>query len=287
VEGHHGGGELGVPQGALDEPGVHARCKPRGGVGRPERREGPTCGGDPSPVCGGAAGALDTGATPGSGRGWPVVVMPPGSGQEPGLVTGGVPGGAEQQEGLCGEGDVAVLRALAAGDRDLAARAIAVRALQGEGVLEPASHARDGGAGDVGVEGGGGREEPPHLLHTPHGGETVGGGRAHAREGVPVAVEDVLGEEAQTTVPEAHGRGGQAIDVCAVEESALQCQCCEPLWRLAVALREEAPRTDRGRLGPLPRATALQRSDHVLTQWGHGMSPCMSRRVVRLRRKTS
>jgi len=108
---------------------------------------------------------------------------------------------------------------------DLEARAINVRDLQGEGFLEPESQARDGGEGDVVVEGGGGREEPPNLLHTQHGGETVGGGRAHEREGVPVALEDVLGEEANTTGTDAHGRGGQAIDVFAVEERALQFPC--------------------------------------------------------------
>ena len=87
--------------------------------------------------------------------------------------------------------------------------------------MEPQSSAVDGGAGDLVVQGGGAREEPPDLLHTEDGGETVGGVRANEREGVPVALEDVLGEKAHATGAEAHGRGGEAVDVCAVQE-----ECC-------------------------------------------------------------
>jgi hypothetical protein len=72
------------------------------------------------------------------------------------------------------------------------------------------------------VQGGGGREEPANLLHTEDGGETVCGWRAHEREGVPVALEDVLREEAEATVADTQRRGGQAIDVFAVQEVALK-----------------------------------------------------------------
>ena len=63
------------------------------------------------------------------------------------------------------------------------------------------------------VEGGGGREESLDLVHTEDGGEPVGGLHAKEREGVPVALEDVLVEEADAAVTDAHGRGGEAIDV--------------------------------------------------------------------------
>ena len=39
VEGDHRGCALGVSQGALNEPGVHASCEPMGGVRMPEGRE--------------------------------------------------------------------------------------------------------------------------------------------------------------------------------------------------------------------------------------------------------
>ena len=50
----------------------------------------------------------------------------------------------------------------------------------------------------------------------------VGGLRAQECEGVPVTLEDVLIEEADTAVADAHGRWGEAIDVFAVQEVALQ-----------------------------------------------------------------
>ena len=46
----------------------------------------------------------------------------------------------------------------------------------------------------------------------------MGGLRAQEREGVPVALEDVLREEADATVAEAQGRWGEAVDVFAVQE---------------------------------------------------------------------
>jgi hypothetical protein len=41
----------------------------------------------------------------------------------------------------------------------------------------------------------------------------VGGLRAYEREGVPVALEDVLIEKADATVADTHGRWGEAIDL--------------------------------------------------------------------------
>ena len=100
---------------------------------------GHVCFGDPGTVFGGAKGALDTGATHGRGRRRTLCVISPGGGKEPGRVTMGFPGGAEQSEGLCGQGDVPVFGALAAVDMDLETLPIDVRDLQGEGCMEPQS----------------------------------------------------------------------------------------------------------------------------------------------------
>ena len=105
---------------------------------------------------------------------------------------------------------------------DLEALAIDVGDLQEEGFMEPESQAIDGGEVDLVVEGCGRLEEPPDLLDTEHGGETVCGLSAHERQGVPVALEDVLIEEADATVADAHRSGSEAIDVFAVQEVVLQ-----------------------------------------------------------------
>ena len=156
---------------------------------------------------------------------------------------------------------------------DLEALAIDVGDLQGEGFMEPESSARDGGEGDVVVHGGGGREEPPDLLNTADSRETVGGVSAHEREGVPIALADVRREEAAATGAETHGSWGEAVDVFPVQEGVLQLLFGEYVGRCALALSQQASLTDRGLWGPLALATALKRSDHVLTQWGHEISP--------------
>ena len=211
-----------MPQGALHAPGIHTGFAQLGGGGMPQGMAGDAGFGDPGPVCGLAAGALDTGATHGRESRRTLLVIAPGSRKEPGRVTRGFPGGAEQRAGLFGQGDVAVFGALAAVDMALEALAINVGDLAGEGCMEPQSHAIDSGKVDLVVEGGGGREEPSDFLNAEHSGETVGGGRAHEREGVPVAREDVLGEAAEATIAEAHGRGGKAIDGFSVQEIVLE-----------------------------------------------------------------
>jgi hypothetical protein len=262
-----------MAQVTLDEPGIDAGFEARGGVRMPEGRDGHAHVGHAGTVFGGTAGALDTGATPRGGRCWTVLLLAPSGGKEPGLVPVGFPGGAEQREGLCGQRDGPVFGPLATMDLDLEALAIDVGDLQGEGFLESESQARDGGKGDLVVHGRGGRAEPPDLLHTEDGWETVCGWRAHAREGMPVALEDVVREEAAATGAEAQGSWGEAVDVFAVQEGALQRLFGEQVGRCVIELSQQAYCADRGFLSPFAFATEVESCNHVLTQWGHEMSP--------------
>jgi hypothetical protein len=214
-------------------------------------------------------------------------MIPPGGRKEPGGVTMGFPGGAEQREGLGGQGDVAVLGALPSMDVALEALPVNSGDLQGQGFMESESQARDGGEVDLMVEGCGRLEEPPDLLDTAHGRETVGVLRAHERQGVPVALEDVLREEADTAGAETQRRGGEAIDVFPVQKGVLKLLFRDAVGGCVVELREQADFPDRGLFGALALATELQCSNHLLTQWGHEISPFVSGRFVRLRRKTS
>jgi hypothetical protein len=161
-------------------------------------------------------------------------------------------------------------------DMDLEALAIDVRDLEAEGFMEPEAQAIDRGEVDLVVQGSGRLEEPPDLLHTEDSGETVCGLRAEECEGVPVALQDVLIEEADATVADAHGRWGEAIDVFAVQEVALQLLFRDAVGGCVVELREQADFPDIGLLGTLTLAAELQRSNHLLTQWGHERSPFVS-----------
>jgi hypothetical protein len=106
---------------------------------------------------------------------------------------------------------------------DLEALAIEVGDLQEEGFMEPQAQAVDGGEGDLVVPGGGGSEEPSDLLHPEDGGETVCGVSANERQSGPVPVQDVLIEEADAAVADAHRSRGEASDVFPVQEVVLQC----------------------------------------------------------------
>jgi hypothetical protein len=158
----------------------------------------------------------------------------------------------------------------------LEARAIEVGDLQGEGFLEPQSSAGDSGAVDLVVQGGSGREEPPALLNTEDGGEMMCGVRTHEREGMPIALEDVLREETDATRAEAHGRWRETSNALPVQPVVLQLLFRDDGGGCVRERREKMHGTDIGLLGPLCLATQVKRSQHVLTQWGHELSPFLS-----------
>ncbi len=171
-------------------------------------------------------------------------------------------------------------------DMDLEALAINVRDLEEEGFMEPEAQAIDGGEIDLIVEGGGRLQEPPDLLHTEDGGETVGRLRAQERQRVPIALEDVLIEEADAAVADAHGRWGEAVDVFPVQEIALQLLFGDAVGGFVVELGQQADFSDIGFLSPFAFAAEVESRDHLLTQGAHAISPFV-RRVAGLRRKTS
>ena len=86
-----------MSQVALDQPGIHAGFEQMGGVGMPQGMDGHACVGAPGTWFRCAEGTLDTAPTHGGGCGRTVVVIAPGGGKEPGLVTRGFPVGAEER----------------------------------------------------------------------------------------------------------------------------------------------------------------------------------------------
>jgi hypothetical protein len=171
-------------------------------------------------------------------------------------------------------------------DRALEALAVKSGDRQEEGFMEPQAQTRDGGAGDLMVEGGSRLEDTSDFCNTEDSGERGCGVRAQEREGVPIALEDVWREEADTAGADAHGRWGEAIDLLPVQEGVLQFLCRDTVRGFMGELREQAYFPDRGFLSPFAFATEVEGRNHVLTQWAHEISPFV-RRVVRLRRKTS
>jgi hypothetical protein len=169
---------------------------------------------------------------------------------------------------------------------DLEALAVNIGDLQVQGFMEPEAQAIDGGEVDLIMQGGSRLEDTSDFFNTEDGGETVGGLCAQERQRGPVAFEDVLIEEADAAVADAHRGWGEAIDIFAVQSVSLELLFRDAVGGFVVELSQEADFTDIGCLSPCALATEVESRDHVLTQWGHEISPFV-RCVVRLRRKTS
>ena len=265
-----------MPQVALDETGVHAGFEQMGGVRMSEGMDGHAGFGDASTVFGCAEGTLDTGPTHGGGRCRTLLLIAPGGGKEPGLVAVSFPVGPQQHQGLFRQGDVAVFGTLASVDMDLEALAIDVGDLKEEGFMKPKPQAIDGGEVSLIVQGCGRLEKTPDFFNAEDGGETVCGLSPNQRQRVPITLEDVLGEEADAAVANAHGSGGKAVDIFTMQEVGLEFLFGEQVGRFGIELSQQAYLTDIGLLRPLALDTALKRSNHLLTQWGHEMSPFVS-----------
>jgi hypothetical protein len=159
---------------------------------------------------------------------------------------------------------------------DLHALAVDIADLQVEPLVEPESQAIDSGEVDLIMQRCGGLEETPDLLDTEDGWETVFGLSANERQGVPVAMKDVLVEESDATIADTHGSRGEAIDVFAVQEVGLKLLFGDQVGRFTIELSQQADLPDIGFLSPFALATELKRGNHVLTQWGHEISPFLS-----------
>ena len=142
--------------------------------------------------------------------------------------------------------------------------------------MQPESQAIDGGEVSLIVQGGGRLEKTSDFFNTEDGGETVGGLSPNQRQRVPIALEDVLVEEADAAVADAQRSWGEAIDVFPVQEVVLKLLFGEQVWRFAIELSQQADLTDIGFLRSFSLATELKRGNHLLTQWGHEMSPFVS-----------
>ena len=93
---------------------------------------------------------------------------------------------------------------------------------------------------------------------------------------MPVALEDVLREASEATIAEAQGSWGEAVDVFAVQEGVLQLLCRDAVGCCVGELSQQTDFPDRGFLSPFALATEVESRNHVLTQWGHELSPFVS-----------
>ncbi len=88
--------------------------------------------------------------------------------------------------------------------------------------MQSESQAIDGGEVDLIVQGCGSFEELPDFLDTEDSGKSVFGLRANQRQGVPIALQNVLVEKPNGAVADTHGVGSESIVIFAVQEVGLK-----------------------------------------------------------------
>ena len=161
----------------------------------------------------------------------------------------GQPVAPQDVEGVLGQGDIAILGALAPMDVDHHALAVDVADLKIEAFLKPESAGVDGEQECVVVKGGHGAEDSADFVLAEDGGQAVLFLGLDDVEGVPVAHEDVPVEEADAAIADAHGLGGPLGDVLSMDEVILKLVLGDVIGGFAIKLDEHAQGAHIGLLG--------------------------------------
>ena len=90
---------------------------------------------------------------------------------------------------------------------------------------------------------------------------------------MPVALKDVLVEEFDAAVADAHRSRGEVVNVLSVQEVGLKLGLGDQVWGFAQELGEQSYFTDVSLLGTLSFATELESRNHLFAQRGHERSP--------------
>jgi hypothetical protein len=255
---------------------VAPRFQQRRGRGMPQGRGADVALADTGALFGCAKSALDAAAGQRGGGAGQGCVIASGSGPEPGGVAVRFPGGASQVEGVIGQGDGAVLRALATMHMPHVARAVDGTHLKGERCVEAQSTAGEGGAGGAMVQGRQGLEEAWARCAAENGREAWFGLSSHALQGFPGASQDLLVEETESALTDAHGAWRETIAVFSMPKRGWQVLGGDAVGGFVGELSQQADLAARGLLSTFALATELQSGAHVLAQWGHDRPPLLS-----------
>jgi len=181
----------------------------------------------------------------------------------------GDPMTAQALQGRFRQRHEAVFGALAAVDMDHFALTVDVGDLQMLGFLQSQTAGVDGGEEGAVMRCANAAEDGAHLLEGQYGGQTPLALCADQIERMPIALQDVEEEEADTAIADPHGVGRPAIAVFAVEEVLLKLGLRDLIWGLMVKLAEHAQCTDIGLLGTLAETVELQGIVRFLVPFGH------------------
>ena len=258
----------------LDDAEVDAGLEEVGGVGVAQGMNGDAFFADTGIPLGAAEGALDTAfghgglsflcSLPVAAQGW----------EEELRMAVGEPIAAEQEEGGLGERDVAIFGALAPVDMDHHASGVDIGDFQVETFVKSQAAGVYGGEIGIVLKGFDSGQNASDFFHAEDGRKASFGLRSEDSEDVPVALEDMLVEEAYPAIANTHGIRRPVISVFAVEEIVLELLLVNEIGRLAVELGEHAQGPCIGLLRAFPFAVELKGLDHsVIPLCLHDTSP--------------
>jgi hypothetical protein len=186
----------------------------------------------------------------------------------------GEPIAAEQVEGGLGEREVAIFGALAPVDMDHHTGGVDIGDFEMETFVKPQAAGVYGGKIGIVLEGFDAGQNAADFFHAKNGWKSSFGLGSEDSEDVPVALQDVLIEEAYPAIADAHSIGRPVISVFPVEEIVLKLFFGNEIGGLAVELDEHAQGPCISLLGALPFAVELKRLDHsVIPLCLHDTSP--------------
>ena len=195
-------------------------------------------------------------------------------GEEEAWMTVGYPVAAEQVEGGLGERHIAIFGALPTVDMDHHAGGVDIGDFEMESFVKPQAAGVYGGKVGMVLEGFDAGQNVSDFFHAENGRESSFSLGSEDSENVPVALEDVLVEEAYPAIADTHRIGRPLISVFPLEEIVLKLLLANEIGRLAVELDEHAQGTGIGLLRALPFAVELKGFNHaVIPLCFHDPSP--------------
>ncbi len=270
----HGGFELGMAHVSLDDTQVDAGFEEMSGIGVAEGVNGDSLFSDSGSNLGPAEGALDTALGHGRRSVLCSITVSAKGGEEEARMAVGHPIAAEQMEGGLRERHVAIFGALSTVDMDHHAAAIDIGDFEVETFMESQAAGIDGGKIGVILEGFDLGKNGSDFLNAQNGWESSLILGSEDSEDVPVSLEDVFVEEANSAIADPHGIGGPVINVFPLEEIVLEFLLGDQIGGFGIELGEHADRAGVGLLSAFPLAIELKGLDRsVIPLCLHDTSP--------------
>lgn len=203
-------------------------------------------------------------------------------GEEEARVAVGHPIAAEQIEGRWGKRDVAIpstssgqaLGTLSTVDMDHHAGGIDIGDFEVETFMESQAAGIDGGKIGVILEGFDLGKNGSDFFNAKNGRESSLILGSEDSEDVPVSLEDVFVEEANSAIADPHGIGRPVINVFPLEEIVLEFLLGDQIGGFGIELGEHADRAGVGLLSAFPLAIELKSLDRsVIPLCLHDTSP--------------